>query len=65
MNAQTLLELLRARERSKAPLVCYHSEILPSTPAATIDAALAAGRPIVNVYFVKSDGDGHPAFRDS
>jgi hypothetical protein len=61
MNAQTLLELLRARERNRPPLVCYHGDSLPVTPDEAISAALASGRPVVHVRFVASDGNGHPA----
>lgn len=59
MSAQTLLELLRSSERAKSPLICYHSNSLPRTPDVVLDAALAAGRAVVHVRFVKSDGDGY------
>jgi hypothetical protein len=65
VSAGELLELLKAKERSKAPLIVYHSPLLPHTPDEAIDAALRAGRPLVHVCFVRSDGDGHPAVRGS
>ncbi|MGB8986094.1 MAG: hypothetical protein WCC37_05780 [Candidatus Sulfotelmatobacter sp.] len=58
MSAQTLLELLRQREREKSPLVVYHSPSLPSTPHEVVDAAVRAGRPVLHVKFVKGDGNG-------
>jgi hypothetical protein len=61
MSAETLLELLRMRERSKSPLIVYHSEKLPATPAAVIEAARQAGRAMVYVRFARSDGSGRPS----
>jgi len=61
MSAEQLLELLRTRERSKSPLVVIHSEKLPATPEAVIEAAQQAGRAVVHVRFARSDGNGMPS----
>jgi hypothetical protein len=63
MSMETLLQLLTARERNKQPLVCYHSDSLPITPDEAIDAALRAGRPVLHVHFMRSDGNGRPCPR--
>lgn len=55
MSAQTLLELLRSRERSQ-PLIVYHSHTLPVTPDETVSAAIAAGRTVLHVRFVAASG---------
>jgi hypothetical protein len=44
-----------------APLIVYHSDLLPETPQARIDAAQAAGRTVVNVRFVCPDANGGAA----
>lgn len=61
MSAEQLLELLRMRERSKSPLVVIHSEKLPVTPEAVIEAARQAGRAVAHVRFIRADGNGRPS----
>lgn len=61
MSAQRLLELLVQRVRSLGPLIVFDgSTSLPKTPQAVIERGSDAGRPVVVIHFVKSDGDGRP-----
>jgi hypothetical protein len=61
MSAAYLLELLKQRERNKAPLVVFHnSPTLPVTPQSVISAAEAAGRMVIHVRFVSSVTDTLP-----
>jgi hypothetical protein len=46
---------------SLSPLLVLHSPTLPVTPQSEIDAAHAAGRQILHVHFVKSNGNGGEA----
>jgi hypothetical protein len=61
MSAETLLELLKQRERHKPPLMVFHNaQTLPNPSEAEIAAAETAGRGIIHIHFVKSDGNGRP-----
>ena len=66
MSAETLLELLRQRERHNArPLVIVHAAGHEPPSEAEIRAAQQAGFPVMHVYFARLDGDGHPASSES
>jgi hypothetical protein len=53
------------RAKLPAPLLVLHSTVLPSTPQPVIDAALAAGRPVFHVHFVKAPDGGLGAMVDN
>ena len=69
IGAANLLELMKQREqmigdnaRTLGPLMVFdNSETLPQTPREVIERASALGRPVIQVSFVESDGDGRPA----
>lgn len=58
MNAATLLELLRQRERNALPLIVLHSPLLLGPADGAVEAACKSGRAVFHVRFVRSDGNG-------
>ena len=53
-----LVTWVRQRSLRLAPLFVFHgTEALPNPSQAELDEARAAGRPILNIHFVKAEGE--------
>jgi hypothetical protein len=57
---------VRARRQSKKPLLVFHGDTtLPATSPEELEAARLAGRPIVNIHFIRPENGPNSALSPS